>query len=114
EQVISGGATSFTVTITNNGPSAIASGKIISLEERPGSGVTVTGYEVTSDNASVAGSGNAAELTTTRVIPNGGTITVVVSADVTAAPGSTITNGIAVWGPDKNPDTDEEDDEDQT
>jgi len=114
ETVISGGSTSFTVTITNNGPSTIATGKVINLEERPGAGITITGYEVTSSNATVSGTGNNPALTTSAAIPSSGTIVVVVSADVTAVAGSTIANGIAVWGPDKNPDTDEEDDEDET
>ncbi len=113
-RVISGGSTTFTVTVTNNGPSTIASGGVISLEERPSAGVTITGYEVTSGNATVSGSGNNATLTTTASMANGGTITLIVSADITAAAGGTITNGIAVWAPDKDPDTDEEDDVDQT
>src|SRR5690606_25811684 len=102
ERVIAGGSTSFTVTITNGGPSAIAVGEVISLRERTDEGLTVTGYEVTSDNADIDGTGNSAELTTTAVIPDGGAITVVVSADVVAEPGSTVSNGIAVWGPDKD------------
>ncbi|WP_211657650.1 Ig-like domain-containing protein [Parapedobacter composti] len=113
-RVISGGSTSFTVTVTNNGPSTIAAGQVISLREHPGNGVVITGYEVTAGNATVAGTGNAAELTATSAIPSGGTITVVVSADVTAPAGTTITNGIAVWAPDRNPDTEDEDDEDET
>src|SRR5699024_1042425 len=54
------------------------------------------------------------QLTTTAAIDVGGTITFTVSADVTAPAGSTISNGIAVWGPDKDPGTDEEDDEAET
>src|SRR5690606_30444886 len=114
ERVISGGTTSFTVTVTNNGPATIAAGETIAVEERPSAGITITGYEVTSGNATVNGSGNDRQLTTTAAIAVGSTITFTVSADVTAPAGSTIANGIAVWGPDKNPGTDEEDDEDET
>jgi len=114
ETVVSGGNTSFTVTITNNGPSVITTGKVIQLEERPSAGLTVTGYEVTSGNATVSGTGNGATVTTAAAIPNGGTIVLTVSANVTAAAGSTLTNGIAVWAPDKNPDTDDPDDTDET
>src|SRR5690606_8618863 len=81
---------------------------------RPGNGITVTGYEVTSGNATVSGSGNSPQLTTTATVAVGGTITFTVSADETAPAGSTISNGIAVWGPDKDPGTDDEDDEDET
>src|SRR5690606_864137 len=112
--VVAGGSTSFTLTITNEGPSAIGSGEAISLAERPGAGVTITGYAVDGTNATVAGTGNTATVTTASVIPVGGTITVVVTADVDANAGETITNGISVWGPDKNPDTEGPDDEDDT
>jgi len=114
QRVIAGGTTSFTVTVTNNGPATIAAGETIAVEERPGNGITITGYEVTSGNATVNGAGNDRQLTTTAAIAVGGTITFTVSADVTAPAGSTIANGVAVWGPDKNPGTDEEDDEDET
>ncbi|MGK6350933.1 Ig-like domain-containing protein [Parapedobacter sp. DT-150] len=114
ETVTAGMSTTFTVTVTNDGPSGIAAGEIINLEERPGAGMAVTGYEVTSGNATVTGTGNAASLTTTSAIAAGGTITIRVMADVTAAAGATISNGIAVWGPDKDPDTDEVDDETET
>src|SRR5690606_19836400 len=112
--VTAGGKTTFTVILTNDGPSVIASGKNISLVERPGSGLTITGYEVTGSNATVVGTGNTATVTTTTAIPVGGTITVVVSADVDADAGETITNGITVWGPDKDPENDPEDDEADT
>src|SRR5690606_27940801 len=46
--VKAGESTTFTLTITNNGPSEIALGKVINLSERPSAGVTITGYEVTS------------------------------------------------------------------
>ncbi|WP_188506735.1 gliding motility-associated C-terminal domain-containing protein, partial [Parapedobacter pyrenivorans] len=114
ETVISGTSTTFTVTVVNNGPSRILAGEVISLGERPSAGITITGYEVTSGNASVVGTGNTASLTTTAAVAVDGTITVRVAADVTAAVGETISNGIAVWGPDKNPGTDEEDDETET
>src|SRR5690606_13920085 len=105
---------SFTLTITNDGPSVIEVGKAINLTERPGEGVTITGYEVTSGAATVAGDGNTAVLTTTGKIAVGGTIVVSVTADVAANAGETITNGIDVWGPDKDPETDPKDDEDDT
>src|SRR5690606_24966653 len=107
--------TSFEVTVTNNGPSAIANGETIAVQERPSAGLEITGYEVSSGNATIGGTGiSNRQLTTTAVIPVGGTITFTVTADVTALGGSTVSNGIAVWGPDKNPGTDDEDDEDET
>ncbi len=114
ERVITGGTTSFTVTVTNNGPATIAVGETIAVEERPSNGITITGYAVTSGNATVDGTGNTPQLTTTAAIGVGATIAFTVSADVTAPAGATISNGIAVWGPDKDPGTDDEDDEDET
>src|SRR5690606_27041384 len=114
DRVVAGGSTSFTLTITNDGPAVVGSGKVISLTERPGAGVTITGYEVTSGNGTVDGSGNAATLTTSETIAVGGTIVVSVTADIDADAGGTITNGIDVWGPDKDPETDPKDDEDDT
>src|SRR5690606_10013576 len=114
QTVIAGGTTSFTVTVTNNGPATIAAGKVISVEERPSAGLVVTGYEVTSGNATISGSGDNRRLTTTEALPAGESITFDITANVTAAAGSTISNGIAVWGPDKDSGTDEEDDEDET
>src|SRR5690606_29446269 len=83
-RVKAGEITSFTLTITNDGPSVIEVGKDINLTERPGEGVTITGYEVTGGAATVAGTGNAAVLTTTGKIAVGGTIVVKVTADVAA------------------------------
>src|SRR5690606_7227272 len=114
DRVQAGASTTFTLTITNNGPAVIASGDVISLGERPGNGVTITGYEVTSGNGTAAGNGNSAEVTTSANIAVGGTIVVKVSADIAANAGETITNGISVWGPDKDPGTDTPDDEDDT
>jgi|GEM_PF-1164493 len=114
QSVIAGGTTSFEVTVTNNGPAVIAVGEAIAVQERPSAGLVITGYEVTSTNATIGGSGSNRQLTTTAAIAVGGTITFTVTADVTAAGGSTIFNGIAVWGPNKNPTTDDEDDEDET
>src|SRR5690606_7019871 len=113
-RVKAGESTSFTLTITNDGPSVIEAGADINLTERPGEGVTITRYEVTSGAATVAGDGNTAILTTTGTIAVGGTIEVKVTADVSANAGETITNGITVWGPGKDPGTDPEDDEDDT
>src|SRR5690606_17391807 len=113
-RVRAGTATTFTLTVTNNGPSVIESGKAINLTERPGEGVTITGYEVTGGAATVAGNGNTAVLTTTDKIAVGGTITVKVAATVDANAPATITNGISVWGPDKDPENEDPDDEDDT
>src|SRR5690606_38205372 len=113
-RVKAGQSTSFTLNITNEGPAVIASGKAIRLTERPGQGVTITGYEGTSGNGSIEGSANAATVTTTETIAVGATIVVKVNANVAADAGETITNGITVWGPGKDPDTDPEDDKDDT
>ncbi|KAF5279832.1 hypothetical protein FQR65_LT15194 [Abscondita terminalis] len=45
-RVKAGTSTSFTITLTNDGPETLAAGKVISLTERPGAGVTITGYTV--------------------------------------------------------------------
>src|SRR5699024_7348184 len=112
--VKAGGSTSFTLTVTNDGPSAMEAGKAIELGELPGTGVTVTGYDIVSGAATVSGSGNSATVTTDGVFAVGGTIEVQVSADIDSDAPSTITNGIKVWGPDKDPETDDPDDEDET
>ncbi|WP_210354485.1 Ig-like domain-containing protein [Sphingobacterium tabacisoli] len=113
-RVKAGTNTSFTVTITNNGPAKIEAGKVITLGEIPSTGLTITGYAVTSGNAIAAGTGNTATVTTNSEITVGGTIIVKVTAAVGADAPSTITNGIKVWGPDKDPGTDPEDDKDDT
>jgi len=113
-RVVAGGSTSFTLTITNDGPAVVASGEVISLGERPGEGVTITGYEVTAGNGTIAGTGNSATVTTSDVLAVGGTIVVKVTANIDADAGETITNGIDVWGPDKDPETDPKDDDDDT
>src|SRR5690606_18922557 len=113
-RVIAGGSTSFTVTVTNDGPSAIASGEVINLGERPTAGLTITGYTVTSGNGTATGTGNSATVTTSAVIPVGGTITVSVTANVDTDAPATVANGIDVWGPDKDPDNDTPDDGDDT
>src|SRR3546814_6389498 len=64
DRVTAGESISFTLTITNEGPGAMHSGDVIKLGERPSTGLTVTGYEVTSGNAAVVGTGNTAEVTT--------------------------------------------------
>src|SRR3546814_15287477 len=78
---------------SNNGPAAIENGKVINLVERPSTGVTITGYSVTSGNCTAAGTGNAARVTTKGVIAVGGTITVKVTADIAVDAPATITNG---------------------
>ncbi|WP_164126252.1 Ig-like domain-containing protein [Sphingobacterium luzhongxinii] len=113
-RVKAGTNTTFTVTIKNDGPANIAAGKVITLGEMPSTGLTITGYEVTSANGTAVGTGNSATITTSSAIAVGGTITVKVTAAVGADAPSTITNGIKVWGPDKDPGTDPEDDKDET
>src|SRR5690606_8970317 len=105
DRVQAGESTSFTLTITNTGPSIMAAGEGIVLTERPGAGVTITGYEVITGPATIAGSGNAATLNTNSALAIGGTIVVRVTADVAADAPATITNGVSVYGPGKNPDT---------
>ncbi len=111
--VISGGTASFTLTLTNNGPGVLKAGSSVLLEERPGQGLQIESYAVSSGDATISGSGNQASLTINSDIAKGGTITVKVTAKVVAEAGSTITNGISVWGPDSDPD-DDPDDEDDT
>ncbi|MGJ1453063.1 gliding motility-associated C-terminal domain-containing protein [Sphingobacterium spiritivorum] len=53
-------------------------------------------------------------MTTTAAIPVGGKILVKVAATVSDNAPATVTNGITVWAPGKNPDTDPEDDKDDT
>ncbi|WP_270090017.1 Ig-like domain-containing protein [Sphingobacterium sp. SYP-B4668] len=114
QQTVNAGTnTSFTATITNNGPAIIAVGEIINLGEMPSEGLTITGYEVTSANGTAAGTANTATVTTTKAIAVGGTIVVKVTAAVSANAPATISNGIKVWGPDK-PTTEDPDDEDET
>ncbi|MGJ1388424.1 Ig-like domain-containing protein [Sphingobacterium spiritivorum] len=113
-RVKAGTSTSFTITLTNDGTETLAAGKVISLTERPGAGVTITGYTVASGNATVTGTGNTAKVTATGTIAVGGTIVVKVTANIAADAPATVTNGITVWGPDKNPGTDPEDDKDDT
>ena len=113
EQVQAGEQTTFTVTITNDGPATVLPGKTIHIAELPGEGLTITNYEVTSGNASVEGATNAAVVTTDREVAAGEQIVLRITAMVSAEAPASITNGIRVWGPDK-PTTDDPDDEDQT
>ncbi|WP_188508644.1 Ig-like domain-containing protein, partial [Parapedobacter pyrenivorans] len=112
--VTAGESTTFTVTITNDGPAPIALGKVIPLNERPSTGLTITNYAVTSGGATVSGTGNGALVTTTAAVPVDGTITLAITADVAANAPATVANGIDVWGPDRDPDTDTPDDIDDT
>ena len=112
-RVRAGESTSFTVTVTNDGPAVIAVGRTINLRERPGAGVEIQGYSVMGTNATIVGTENSAVLTTTAVIPVGGTIIVKITALVDDDAPETITNGITVWGPDE-PETEDPDDEDDT
>ena len=112
-RVKAGESTSFTVTVTNNGPSAIAAGKNLLLGEQPSAGLRITGYSVTSGNATVSGSGNSATLTTSAALGVGGTIVVKITADVDADAPATVSNKVLVWGPDTPP-GDDPDNEDET
>ncbi|MBK1441112.1 Ig-like domain-containing protein, partial [Parapedobacter sp. ISTM3] len=112
--VTAGESTTFTVTITNDGPAPVVVGKEIPLNERPSEGLTITTYEVTSGNATVSGSGNSAIVTVTTQVPQDGTITLRVTADVAPNAPAVVANGIDVWGPDRDPDTDTPDDSDDT
>ncbi|MFD2594850.1 T9SS type B sorting domain-containing protein, partial [Sphingobacterium griseoflavum] len=112
-RVRAGSSTSFDLTITNLGPGLIENGDIIRLAEMPSAGLTITGYSITSGNATIAGAGNAANITTTGTIAVGGIITVRVTATVGADAPATVSNGVRVWGPD-TPDTEDPDDEDET
>ncbi|WP_188752669.1 Ig-like domain-containing protein, partial [Parapedobacter defluvii] len=113
-RVTAGESATFTVTITNDGPAPIAVGKVIPLNERPGVGLAISNYAVTSANATVSGTGNNASVTTTAAVPVGGTITLTITADVAANAPDEVFNGIDVWGPDRNPDNDVPDDSDDT
>src|SRR5699024_3090419 len=111
--VVAGESTSFTLTLTNHGPSTIASGEDLTLGEEPSEGVTVTGYEVIAAEGTVSSSGNEAVLTTTGAWGVNEEIQVRVTADIASDAPETISNGVSVWGPDK--DTEEEpDDQDET
>src|SRR5690606_18543911 len=114
DRATAGESISFTLTITNEGPGAMHRGDVIKLGERPSTGLTITGYEVTSGNGTASGTGNTATVTTNAMIPVGGTITLTVTADVDVDAPETVTNGIDVWGPDKDPETDPKDDDDDT
>src|SRR5690606_30981975 len=111
--VQAGESTSFTVTITNNGPSDILSGKVINIAELPSEGLSITGYEVTSGNGTASGNGNTATVIANTKVARGGTITMKITGLVNAEAPAVISNGIQVWGPDK-PVTQDPDDEDQT
>lgn len=99
-RVVAGEETSFTVTITNRGPSYVDAGKNITILERPGTGVVITDYEVVSGPATITGTGNDATLTTTGVIAPNESVVIRVLASVQSSATGTITNGISVWNPD--------------
>src|SRR5690606_18538022 len=103
DRVTAGESINFTLTVTNEGPGVMYSGDIVKLGERPSEGLTITGYEVTSGNATVNGTGNSAEVTVTEDVAVGGTIVLTVTADVDANAPAEVSNGIDVWGPDKDP-----------
>src|SRR5690606_17555311 len=67
-----------------------------------------------SGNATVNGTGNSAEVTTTAEIAVNGTIVLTVTADVDANAPAEVSNGIDVWGPDKDPNDDPKDDDSDT
>lgn len=113
-KVVPGAVTTFTVTVRNEGPQAIPSGRMITILEVPGVGITIQGYQVVSGAASIQGTGNNAVLTTTGEIASGGQIGVKISAMVDNSAQGTITNGIKVWNDTRDPDEDDPDDEDNT
>lgn len=112
--VATGSTVSFTLTVTNNGPGILKSGKSFIVEEIPGSGIEVTGASVTSGNAALVSNGNFLTLTTSADVSKGETVVIQVDALVVADAGSKVVNGVKVWGPDKDPEDDEPDDEDTT
>ena len=112
--VKAGEMTTFTLTITNQGPAAVQPGKTIELEERPGEGLSIKNYEMISSNATVQESDNKATLTTKNVIAVGEEIKIRVHVLVSEEAPEKVTNGISVWGPGKEPGTDPEDDKDDT
>src|SRR5690606_42013995 len=83
-RVQAGESTSFTVTITNNGPSDILSGKVINIAELPSEGLSITGYEVTSGNGTASGNGNTATVIANTKVARGGTITMKITGLVNA------------------------------
>src|SRR5699024_5078904 len=80
--VVAGESTSFTLTLTNHGPSTIASGEASTFGEDPREGATVTGHEVIAREGTVSGSGSAAARTTTGAGGAHEEIQVRVTADI--------------------------------
>jgi gliding motility-associated-like protein len=109
--VYAGEIAEFEITLKNQGPSAMPSGVSIHLLERPSAGLSIQEYRIVGGNATISGNGNNALITTTGVIPVDGTIVVAVSASVDPRQTGSISNGVTVWGPGKNPDVDTPDDE---
>src|SRR5690606_36588916 len=62
----------------------------------------------------IAGNGNTATITTNGMVGAGSTIVVRITANVTETASGTIINGISVWSPDRDPNTNDPDDEDDT
>lgn len=112
-RVIAGAPTTFTLTIRNNGPVALAAGSELLVKERPGTGVEITGFELISGNATLEVNGLDVKVVTTNSIPLGGEIKIRVNAKISTDATGTISNGVAIWGPDTPP-TDDPDDEDDT
>lgn len=98
--VLSGGTTSYSVTLTNNGPNA-ANNSL--LRDAAVTGLTKTGLMCVAVGGAVCPTLDIPTLEgtglTIATLPNGGSITLTVNANVTAAPGATVTNSATAYLP---------------
>src|SRR5690606_8766461 len=113
DRVVAGQNTSFTLTITNNGPGIVEVGDLILLEDIPRAGLEITDFTIASNYGSISVADNNATITVNNIVPVNGRIIVKVLATVSTDPPATISNTIKVWGPDTPPDA-EPDDEHET